>query len=305
MSEEGRLAREGHSKRGRRRAGLSERGVERVLTVIALSAIGVLGLITVFIFIGGLPAIAKTGLWAFVSGHKWAPGRGVFGIFPMIMGSLWVTVGALAIGVPLSLACAIFLAEVAPPKTARVVKPAIELLAGIPSVIYGFMGLVILVPLIRNHLGGPGFSVLASSVVLGIMILPTVISISYDAIKAVPEAYRDGSLALGATKWQTIVMVLLPAARSGVLAAIILGMGRAIGETMAVIMVAGNATMVPGSLLDPVRTLTSNIALEMGYAAGTHRAALFGTGVILFVIIMLLSILASFTTNARGKAKAR
>lgn len=297
------MKQEGHVAGGGRRVRLSERGVERVLTAVALSAIGVLALITVFIFIGGIPAIARTGFWPFVSGHKWAPGRDVFGIFPMIMGSIWVTVGALAIGVPLSLACAIFLSEVAPPRTARVIKPAIELLAGIPSVIYGFMGLVILVPLIRNRFGGPGFSVLASSVVLGIMILPTVISISYDALKAVPDAYRDGSLALGATRWQTISMVLLPAARSGILAAVILGMGRAIGETMAVIMVAGNATKVPGSLLDPVRTLTSNIALEMGYAAGMHRAALFGTGVILFVIIMLLSVLASYTTSARGKAR--
>jgi len=294
---------EGRTARGKRRVGLSERGVERVLTLIALSAIAILGLITVFIFIGGIPAIARTGLWSFIWGHKWAPGRNIFGIFPMIMGSLWVTLGALVVGVPLSLGGAIFLSEVAPSRAARVIKPAIELLAGIPSVIYGFMGLVILVPFIRTHLGGPGFSVLASSIVLGIMILPTVISISYDALKAVPDTYRDGSLALGATKWQTITMVLLPAARSGILAAVILGMGRAIGETMAVIMVAGNATKVPGSLLDPVRTLTSNIALEMGYAAGLHRAALFGTGIILFVIIMLLSVLASLTTTARDKVR--
>ncbi|HEY3314332.1 MAG TPA: phosphate ABC transporter permease subunit PstC [Bacillota bacterium] len=287
----------------KRRPGLSEKGVERVLTAIAFSSIAVLALITVFIFVGGIPAIAKTGLWSFVSGHRWAPSRQAFGIFPMIVGSLYVTVGALIIGVPLSLAGAVFLSEVAPPNVARVVKPAIELLAGIPSVIYGFIGLVILVPLIRDHLGGPGFSVLASSIVLGIMILPTVISISYDSLKAVPAYYRDGSTALGATKWQTIYMVLLPAARSGILAGVILGMGRAIGETMAVIMVAGNATQVPGSLLAPVRTLTSNIALEMGYAAGLHRQALFGTGVILFVIIMILSILASLTTPAKGRAR--
>ncbi|MGE5559634.1 MAG: phosphate ABC transporter permease subunit PstC [Chloroflexota bacterium] len=269
-----------------------EKAIERLLLIIALTAVAALILITVFIFRGGWPILEKIGLFEFVLGTKWAPGHGVFGILPMIAGSVWVTVGALLFGVPLGVACAVFLAEIASPRVGAVVKPAIELLAGIPSVAYGFMGLVILVPLIRNVFGGPGFSVLAAAIVLGIMLLPTVVSISYDAIRSVPRVYREGMYSLGATRWQTISMAILPAARSGILASIVLGMGRAIGETMAVIMVAGNATLVPGSPLDPVRTLTSNIALEMGYAAGDHRTALFATGIVLFVIIAILNLVA-------------
>lgn len=278
----------------------SERIIEKALLLIALSAVAVLVLIILFIFGEGSPAVAKIGVWKFISGMRWAPSRGVFGILPMILGSAWVTLGALILGVPLALSCAIFLSEIAPPKVSMIVKPAMELLAGIPSVVYGFMGLVILVPLIRTYLGGPGFSVLASSVVLAIMILPTVVSISYDAFRAVPRIYRDGMIAIGATRWQMIRMVLLPAARSGLVAAVILGMGRAIGETMAVIMVAGNATQAPGSLLSPVRTLTSNIALEMGYAAGEHREALFATGLVLFVIIAALNLFARWVTLGRS-----
>ena len=180
-----------------------------------------------------------------------------------------------------------------------VLKPTLELLAGIPSVVYGFLGVIWLVPLIRNYLGGPGLSLLAASIILGIMILPTVISISIDALTAVPDLYRDGSLALGATRWQTVSRVVLPAARSGIITAIILGMGRAIGETMAVIMVAGNALQIPTSILDPVRTLTSNIALELGYAAGRHREALFATGIVLFIIIMILNLSATLITRRR------
>lgn len=269
-----------------------EKVIERLLFLIALSAVTVLILITAFIFRGGWPILAKVGVAQFVSGLKWAPSRGVFGILPMIAGSLWVTVGALIVGVPLGVACAVFLAEIAPPRVSAFVKPAIELLAGIPSVVYGFMGLVILVPFVRTIFGGPGFSVLSAAIVLGIMILPTVVSISYDAIRSVPRVYREGMYSLGATRWQTISMVILPAARSGILASVILGMGRAIGETMAVIMVAGNATLIPRSPLDPVRTLTSNIALEMGYAAGDHRTALFATGIVLFVIIAILNLIA-------------
>jgi phosphate ABC transporter permease protein PstC len=183
-------------------------------------------------------------------------------------------------------------------RTAAVLKPLVEILAGIPSVVFGFIGLTVIVPLVRDRLGGPGFSVLASALVLGIMILPTMVSISYDTLRAVPEAYREGMLAVGANRWQTVTSVVLPAARSGILAAGILSMGRAVGETMAVIMVAGNATIIPTSLLDPVRTLTSNIALEMGYAAGLHRQALFATGVVLFVIIGALNVVArSFVRN--------
>jgi len=197
------------------------------------------------------------------------------------------------------LGCAVVLTQFCPRRLVTVLKPAIELLAGIPSVVYGFMGVVTLVPLIRNNLGGNGQSVLAASVVLGIMVLPTVTSISVDALQAVPRAYWEGSIALGATKWQSTHMVMIRAARSGIVAAVILGMGRAIGETMAVIMVAGNSAIIPKSILEPVRTLTSNIALEMGYAAGDHRQALFATGVTLFVIIMLLNSVALVVSRRR------
>jgi len=270
---------------------MKERTSEKILLIISFSAIISLLLITIFIFVQGMPLIFKVGLKNFFSTH-WAPTKGNFGILSMIVGSLLVTFGALIIGVPLSLACSIFLAEFAPPPVQKILKPIIELLAGIPSVVYGFIGIVILVPLIRNTLGGSGFSVLTASIILGIMILPTIVSISYDSLVAVPQTYREGSYALGATKWQTVLMVLFPSARSGIIAAIILGMGRAIGETMAVIMIAGNALKIPGSILDPVRTITSTIALELGYSTGDHRAALFACGSILFIIIVLLNIIA-------------
>ncbi|MCL5289920.1 MAG: phosphate ABC transporter permease subunit PstC [Firmicutes bacterium] len=212
-----------------------------------------------------------------------------------------VTFGALIIGVPLSVGCAIFLAEIAPKQVTRVIRPAIELLAGIPSVVYGFYGLVILVPLIREIFGGRGFSILGGSVVLAIMILPTIINISEDAIRAVPKEYKEGSLALGATHWQTIKKVIVPSARSGILTAIVLGMGRAIGETMAVIMVVGNVAALPESILDPIRTLTGNIAIEMGYAAGEHSQALFATGIVLFVIIMILNFMVAMVPKRVGE----
>ncbi len=277
----------------------NERLVRLALLAIAFSAISVLAVITAFIFMEGTPIMFKYGFKSFLAGMDWYPTEKSFGLLPMIAGSLMVTLGALVIGVPLGLACAVFLTEFSSRRTRRIVKPVIELLAGIPSVVYGFMGVVILVPFIRESLGGPGLSVLAASIILGIMILPTVISISIDSLLAVPAAYREGSIALGATRWQTTKMVLFPAARSGIVASIILGMGRAIGETMAVIMVAGNAATVPGSVLAPVRTLTSNIALEMGYASGEHREALFATGVILFVIIMVLNTIANATSSRR------
>jgi phosphate ABC transporter permease protein PstC len=217
----------------------------------------------------------------------------------MIVGSIEVTVLAIIIGAVMGLACAVFLAEFAPRWSVRILKPMIELLAGIPSVVYGFIGVVVLVPWIRNTFGGPGFSVLASAIILGIMILPTVIAISLDALRAVPPMYKEGSLALGATRWQTIYRVMLPAARSGIIAGLILGMGRAVGETMAVIMVAGNALTLPTSPLQPVRTLTSNIALEMGYASGDHQAALFATGMMLFIIIAILNTTALIITRPR------
>ena len=278
-----------------------EKIIALALLVTALSAISGLALITAFIFKEGLPIMLRVGLGRFILSSDWYPTEGEFGIFPMIVGSLAVTAGAMVIGVVFGLGCAVLLTQFAPPRLVSIIKPSIELLAGIPSVVYGFMGVVILVPLIRDYLGGPGLSVLAASIVLGIMVLPTITSISVDALQAVPRSYREGSIALGATVWQTTHRVVLRAARSGIVAAVILGMGRAVGETMAVIMVAGNTLDVPGSILDPVRTLTSNIALEMGYAAGDHRKALFATGVVLFVIIMILNTIALAVSRRRAR----
>ncbi|HPB59261.1 MAG TPA: phosphate ABC transporter permease subunit PstC [Candidatus Saccharicenans sp.] len=278
----------------------NDRLIRLSLLTVALTAITVLAVITIFIFEQGLPVMVKYGLKNFLFGQDWYPSEKSFGLLPMIVGSLLVTLGALLIGVPLGLASAIFLTEFSSRRLSRLLKPVFELLAGIPSVVYGFLGLMFLVPFIRENLGGPGLSVLAASIILGIMILPTIISISIDSIRAVPDSYREGSIALGATKWQTVRMVVLPAARSGLVAGIILGMGRAIGETMAVIMVAGNAADLPASWLAPVRTLTSNIALEMAYASGEHRQALFATGVVLFVIIMILNFLANLAARKQS-----
>lgn len=276
------------------------------LMVVALSAISGLAVITIFIFKEGLPIILRSGVRDFFLSSDWDPKNKVFGIASMIAGSLIVTAGAMIIGTIFGLGLAIVLTQFCPPRLAAILKPVVELLAGIPSVVYGFMGVVTIVPLIRTYLGGPGLSVLAASIVLGIMVLPTVTSISMDALRAVPRSYWEGSIALGATEWQTTHMVMLKAARSGLVAAVILGMGRAIGETMAVIMVAGNALEIPHGLLEPVRTLTSNIALEMGYASGAHREALFATGVTLFVIIMALNTMALvFSRRSAGKGGSR
>ncbi len=269
------------------------------LFIIALSSLCALALIALFIVVEGLPVIFKVGIINFVFGMKWAPSQGFFGIFPMIIGSLVVTLGALLLGVPVALCCSIFLSEFAPPILSTLVRPAIQLLAGIPSVLYGFLGLIFIVPLIRIYLGGPGLSILAGSIVLAIMILPTIASISEDSLRALPPQYKEGSLALGTTRWQTIWSLLLPAAKSGIMAAIILGMGRAIGETMAVIMVLGNAVAMPYSILDPARTLTTNIGIEMGYASGEHRQALFATGIVLLVIIIILNSIAQVAIRRR------
>ena len=272
---------------------------ERVFLLIALSTLSVLALITVFIFIKGIPIIAKVGIINFVFGMKWAPSQGFYGIFPMIVGSVSVTLGAAILGVPIAICCCFFLAEFAPAKLRNIFRPAIQLLAAIPSVVYGFWGVLFVVPMIRNYLGGPGLSILAGSIILGIMILPTIISITEVSLLALPRHYKDGALALGLTQWQTIHSLLLPAAKSGIVAAIILGLGRAIGETMAVIMVLGNAVALPESVLDPVRTLTTNIGIEMGYASGEHQQALFATGIVLFVIIMILNATAQYITRKR------
>ncbi len=276
-----------------------ERVPQSFFLVVALSAFSILALITVFIFIEGVPIIAKVGFFNFVFGMKWAPSQGYYGIFPMIVGSLSVTLGAVIIGVPVAICCSIFLAEFAPVKLRNLIRPAIQLLAGIPSVVYGFWGLIFVVPAIRNYLGGPGLSILAGSIILAIMILPTVISIAEVSMLALPPLLKEGAFALGATHWQTIRSVLLPSARSGILAGIILGVGRAVGETMAVIMVLGNAVALPTSILDPARTLTTNIGIEMGYASGEHQQALFATGIVLLVIIMILNASAQYAVRRK------
>ena len=278
---------------------MKEKIIEKILLLIALSSIFILGLITFFIFEEGFPLILKIGPKAFLLGEKWIPSKGLFGIFPMIVSSFWVTLGALLLGIPLGISCAIFLCEWVPPAVGLILRPTIQLLAAIPSVIYGFWGLIVLVPLVRNYLGGPGLSILSGSMILGFMILPTIISISEDALRALPPTYKAGALALGATHWQTIWRVLIPAAKSGIMASIILGMGRAIGETMAMIMILGNAVRMPSSFLDSARTLTTNIGIEMGYASGDHRQALFATGVVLFLIIMVLNSVAVILSKRR------
>jgi phosphate transport system permease protein len=260
----------------------NEKLIQIALAIIAFSAISFLAVITFFIFFEGTPIIIKYGIKNFLFGLDWYPSEKSFGILPMIVGSIEVTAGALIIGIPLGLACAVSLTEFSSKRIRQILKPVIELLAGIPSVVYGFIGVVILVPFIRDNLGGPGLSVLAASI---------------DSLLAVPRTYREGSIALGATQWQTTIMVMFPAARSGIVTSIILGMGRAIGETMAVIMIAGNAINIPHSILDPVRTLTSNIALEIGYSTGEHRQALFATGVVLFIIIMILNTAANIMSR--------
>jgi phosphate transport system permease protein len=278
---------------------MKEKIIEKTLLLVALSSVLILALITFFIFEQGLPLILKVGPRTFILGERWVPSQGSFAILPMIVSSFWVTFGALALSIPLGLACTIFLKEWSPPSAGLFLRPAIHLLAAIPSVIYGFWGLVVFVPLVRNYLGGPGLSILSGSVILGFMILPTIISISEDSLRALPPTYKEGALALGATHWQTIWRVLIPAARSGIVASIVLGMGRAVGETMAMIMILGNSVKMPTSFLDSARTLTTNIGLEMAYASGDHRQALFATGIVLFVIIMLLNSVAIFLSRRR------
>ncbi|BAZ99717.1 phosphate ABC transporter permease subunit PstC [Methanothermobacter sp. EMTCatA1] len=271
-----------------------EKLIEKGLFITAIFSIIAILLIIVFIFREGFPIFQGYGVTNFIFGMDWAPSDGKYGVFTMIAGSLYITFLSLAIAVPLSILCAIFMAEVSPEIMRRILKPVIETLAAIPSVVYGFFGLIILVPFIRSSLGGTGFGLLTASLILTVMIMPTIISVSEDAIRSVPLEYKEASLALGATQWQTIRKVIFPAALPGIITSIILGMGRAIGETLAVIMVAGNVTQIPSSILDPVRALTSNIALEMGYATGLHYSALFGTAIILFFVIMALLVVANY-----------
>lgn len=264
-----------------------------VFLIAACVSILAVALICIFLFANGLPAIAKIGPIKFLTGIKWKPMNEIFGIFPMIVGSIYVTAGAILVGVPIGILCAVFMARFCPKKIYLILKPAIELMAGIPSIVYGFFGLVVIVPIIQQLTGTSGKGVLTASVLLGIMILPTIIGVSGSAIRAVPESYYEGALALGDTHERSVFCAVLPAAKSGIMAGVILGVGRAIGETMAVIMVAGNQPVIPGSVLAGVRTMTANIVLEMGYAAGLHREALIATGVVLFVFILIINVLFS------------
>lgn len=247
-------------------------------------------LICVYLFASGVPAIGEIGVTDFLFGTKWKPSSGYYGIFPMIIGSILVTGIAVVIGVPIGILCAVFMSHYCPKKLYRFVKPAINLLAGIPSIVYGFFGLVVIVPIMKELFGGSGKSLLTAGILLGIMILPTVIKTTESSLNAVPKSYYEGALALGATHERSVFFASLPTAKSGILAAIILGVGRAIGETMAVILVAGNQTVIPKSITSGIRTLTSNIVMEMGYAGGLHREALIATGVVLFVFILIINL---------------
>ncbi|MFO7917823.1 MAG: phosphate ABC transporter permease subunit PstC [Anaerolineae bacterium] len=287
-----------------------DRAVWAILFVSALVSIFVVFLIFLFTLREAWPAFQEMGLGPLLTRTVWRPQHEKFGILSMIAGSMLVTLGAVMLGVPLALGGAIFLAEVAPPRVREVVRPAVELLAGVPSVIYGLFGMVVLVPLVRRIPvpGNTGFGLLAASIVLAVMVLPTITNIAEDAIRSVPREYKEGSLALGATHWQTIIGVILPAARSGIIAAVILGVGRALGETMAMIMVIGNSIAFPKPLTDnpltlvlrQARTLTGNIAVEITYATGLHEDALFATGVILFVLIMFVNSLAHMVIQRRA-----
>ena len=272
---------------------VKEKGMEIVFLIAACVSILSVALICIFLFMNGIPAIKEIGFFNFVGGKIWKPGNNIFGILPMILGSIYVTAGALVIGVPIGILTAVFLARFCPKKIYKIVKPGVDLLAGIPSVVYGFFGLCVLVPWVRSTFGGNGNSILTASVLLGIMILPSIIGVSESAIRAVPNKYYEGALALGATHERSVFLTVVPAAKSGILAGVILGVGRAIGETMAVIMVAGNQARMPKGVLKGVRTLTANIVIEMGYAADLHREALIATGVVLFVFILLIHLLFS------------
>lgn len=267
---------------------------EKIMHVVffltACVSIAAVILICAFLFANGIPAIGKIGVFRFLLGTQWRPENDVYGILPMIIGSLYVTAGALLIGVPTGLLTAVFMARFCPKRIYKPIKSGVDLLAGIPSVVYGFFGLVVIVPFVRNTFGGRGLSILTASVLLGIMILPTLVSVAEASIRAVPQSYYEGALALGASHERSVFSAVLPAAKSGILAGVVLGIGRAVGETMAVVMVAGNQTQIPKSLTDGVRTLTANIVMEMGYSADLHREALMATALVLFVFILLINL---------------
>lgn len=276
-----------------RQSNFNEIVMQAIFFLSALISVLAVLAICLFLFMRGIPAISEIGFMDFIFNEKWGPVNipASYGILSMIVGSIYVTAGAIVIGVPIGLMCAIFLSEFCPDNIYKIVKPAVNLLAGIPSIIYGFFGMQVIVPFVRENFGGNGYSILSASIILGIMILPTIISISESSIRAVPESYAEGSYGIGATKEETVFKVMVPAAKSGILTSIILGIGRAIGETMAVVMVAGNAVMPLNKieLLKPIRTLTTNIVTEMSYASGLHESALISTGVVLFVFIIILN----------------
>lgn len=275
---------------------LKEKIMRAIFFIAACTSILAVALICIFLFANGIPAMAKIGLFDFLSGEIWKPGNNIYGILPMILGSICVTSGAVLIGVPIGILTAVFMAEYCPKQIYKPLKMATELLAGIPSIVYGFFGLVVLVPVIRAlfPMKTDGMSILTAAILLGIMILPTIIGVSEAALRAVPRSYYEGALALGATKERSIFSVMLPAARSGVIAAVVLGIGRAVGETMAVMMIAGNQPRMPKGILQGVRTLTTNIVLEMGYATDLHREALIATAVVLFGFILIINFTVAF-----------
>ena len=269
---------------------VKEKGMKIVFLIAACTSVLAVLLICIFLFANGLPTIAQIGPLKFLFGQEWKPSNNKFGILPMIVASIYVTGGAILVGVPVAVLTSVFMARYCPKRIYGVLKSGIELMAGIPSIVYGFFGLVLIVPLIRDVFGGPGASMLAAIILLGIMILPTIVGVTEAAIRGVPESYYEGSLALGATKERSIYAVMLPAAKSGILAGIVLGIGRAIGETMAVVMIAGNQPRMPKGLLKGVRTMTMNIVTDMGYATGLHRQALIATAVVLFVFILIINL---------------
>lgn len=269
---------------------IKEKVMKLLFFLTALVSIAAVILICIFLFASGIPAIKEIGVFKFLLGTSWKPANNLYGILPMIVGSFYVTAGALIIGVPIGILTAVFMAKFAPRSIYAPLKAAVNLMAGIPSVVYGFFGLVVLVPFIREAFGGRGMSVLTASVLLGLMILPTIISVSETSIRAVPESYYEGGLALGASHERSVFFTVLPAAKSGIFAGVVLGIGRAVGETMAVMMVAGNQAVIPDSMLSGVRTLTTNIVLEMGYSTDLHREALIGTAVVLFVFILIINL---------------
>ena len=280
--------------------------MKRVFWLCAAIMILVVGFMAVYIIVGGVPFFKEVSIWDFLFGKKWNPSGKIFGIYPMLVASLYATLGATLIGVVVCVSTAIVLVEVLPQKVAKVFSAAIDLLAGIPSVIYGFFGLMVIVPILNDLFGGigGGSSLLAAMLILAVMLLPTVIRMTEVSLRAVPNEYKEGALGLGASKFQYIFKVQLGAAKSGIMAGIVLGIGRALGETMAVILVAGNSVLIPSSIMDPVRTLTANIAMEMGYATGIHQQALFATGMVLFVLIMAINlVLTQFIRRAERRAR--